>query len=1321
MRNPLRVPGAVLIGLVCAITMLAQTNRGGVSGTVFDRTGAVLPGATVTITNIGTNQSQQLTTSEAGSYTATSLEPVAYRITVAATGFKTAVVNDVKVDTATVTTLNVTLETGAVGTEVHVTAEAPLINTESGATGQTITEREIMDIPLNNRSVLDLAATIPNVSGDVGSEDPSITAGSPIPGYNLSVNGGRPGSTVILADGANNTGVGLARAVVSFSPETVQEFTVQTSSYSAEFGQTGGGVINATTKSGANRLSGTALWYHRNPASNAAPYTTATSNRPVNNLRTNQLHFSLGGPVILPKIYNGRDRTFFFVAVEPRFRKDFLITDTLLPTDAMRAGDFSNLARVSNGWAPADVVARFGLPVIGDSTIYQQFNLAGNQLKPIPLDTGQTYLPFIGNRIPQNMIDPTALKALEFMPRAGAYFLNGNGQLTNYVVNRFVEQNETRYQMRIDHSLSSRDQISFRYTLVPAVGRTGFGSDVNGNGGTYSNSRQAVVTETHTFSPQLTHELRINYTRGKFSSDYSPEFSIKGGRNLATELGLPSLTVGGIPLFQILDGPNAFFNIGSAGSTNNFNVEERYNVSDFVYWNRGKMGWKFGVQISHELLNVIPFFGASSGRWDFRVLQTSNNRSNQLTAGGNSLASYLMGVANAALVRPVLIPYYYRWNNGAAFVQNDWKVRSNLTLNLGLRYSLQLPRTEKNNLQGVFLPELAREFPLPEPLTLADGRVITSALAPPFAYVGRGGRSKYLFPIEYTNFEPRFGFAWSPKRFGWMQSRNFVVRGGYGLSHAPLTGNNRLPKPDFGATNTVATTATGSSGTADPTSTLRLSSNPPLLRPTTPEQALNIPADGLVYLGSLNLQGAAFAVVQKTRIPYAQHWNLTLSSELTRSTMLEVAYVGSKGTHLFMPLVNINPRPFSYIDALEGANLNPDTGVTDPLGRTDLLGSPLSVPRGTLASPFLGFNRLNRFYDTSADSIRHATYVSVIRRLRSGLDFRANYTFGKSIDDASDASPDRFVLTTGSTQGHVTFGAPRSVDRALSSFDIKHNFNTTFIYDLPFGPGRRFLNQAWKPMEILAGGWTLSGLFRMQSGYPFLPKIVDANRLSADQTHTVRPDRVPGVPLVNPLWNRNCPVGNLCEPYLNPAAFMRPLKGELGNAPRSLDVRGPRQQYFDVSFQKNFSLGDDGKRRVQLRVDLLNAFNHPVFRVVPNDSGTDLMGLPDEAVISAADYNAWAAFNRRPPSTTPEGAALLAQAQQIVTGSRLPSGALPKDFYHMPLPQGFATADANSFDITTSNGYKLYRLRRAYNQGFGSLFVPNGNSRYIQFGLKIYF
>jgi Carboxypeptidase regulatory-like domain len=248
----MRFISTLMVALFCSALAIGQTNRGGISGTVVDQNGASIPNATVTLTNLGTNKSLTATTPSSGTFSFSPLEPVTYQIVVEANGFKKAILEKLKVDTATVWTANFSLETGAVAETVTVSSEAALIPNGSGTTAHTIAERQLRDIPLNNRSVLDLAVTAPNVTGDAGSESPEVTSGQPVPGFNLNLNGGRSGSTSILADGVNNTGVGLARAVVSFTPETVQEFTVQTSAYSAEYGQTGGGVINVTTKSGSN-------------------------------------------------------------------------------------------------------------------------------------------------------------------------------------------------------------------------------------------------------------------------------------------------------------------------------------------------------------------------------------------------------------------------------------------------------------------------------------------------------------------------------------------------------------------------------------------------------------------------------------------------------------------------------------------------------------------------------------------------------------------------------------------------------------------------------------------------------------------------------------------------------------------------------------------------------------------------------------------------------------------------------------------------------------------------------------------------------------
>ncbi|HUE82886.1 MAG TPA: TonB-dependent receptor [Pyrinomonadaceae bacterium] len=1355
---------------VCAIATVGQTNKGAISGTVFDANGAAVPGATVTVTNLGTNQVTTVTTSDAGAFSVTSLDPVNYSVTVEAPGFKRALVERVKVDTATTASVNVLLETGSVEEQITVTADSPLLNTEGGTTTSTITERQLQDIPLNNRSVLDLALTAPNVTGDAGSEDPEVTSGQPVPGFNLSLNGGRPGSTAILADGVNNTGVGIARAVVSFTPETVQEFTVQTSAYSAEYGNTAGGVINATTKSGTNDLHGVALWYHRNPVTNAQPYRIGTGPRPANNLRYNQVSLTVGGPVFLPRfgeggpaLYDGRDRTFFFFAYEPRWRQDFVTQTTLLPTAAQRAGDFRDLVKTSSGLLPAAVAAQFNLPSIGNANIYQQFTLVNGQLRPILLAPGNQFCQFGDPRaiiingqpqctpeinanpipalnvIPQNFLDPTAPNILQFMPPPSSNYFLDSGLLRNHLIERFVRQDETRYTLRLDHRITQNSNVNFRYTVTPAVGVRGFGSDVNGNNAAYSDAKQLLLAFNNIISPTVVNDLRLNYTRGVFSEDFSPEFSIQGGRNLANELGLPSLTTGGLPLFQISANgeTNAFGDVGSSGSTNNFNVEERFNINDIVYLSRGNMTWKFGVDLSYARLNVIPFFGASGGRWEFRWVNTSFNRAANNASGGSNLASMLIGVPNVVQVRPLLLNYDYRWKSGAAFVQNDWKVRPNLTVNLGLRYTLQYPRTEKNDLQGVFRPDLAQSVTLTQaqrrataiglglvpnnaPADVAIPAVVpTTVQIPPFAFSGRGGRSRYLVPVDYWGFEPRFGFAWSPKAFGWLERRSAVIRGGYGISHAPITGNNRLPNPDFGAFTGVSTLANGSTvgGTADPTRPVRLSDNPPFIAGAPIDQVLGTTPDGLVFLNSLGTPGFSIIEEGSGKIPYSQNWNLSLSFEPFKNTVVEVAYVGNKGTHLYMPFVNINPKDIGFVEFLEGNNLPAETAFADPLGRRNLLGATIAIPRSSVTSPYFGFNNLFRFFDPSANSIRHAGYVDFRRRVSRGLTFTANYTYGKSIDDASDASPDTRVLTSPTSLGQqVSYGLPRNQDRAISTFDIKHNFSSTFIYDLPVGRGRSLLRDAPGVVDTILGGWTVSGLFRMQGGLPFVPIITDTNRLSGTN-RAIRLNLVPGVPIKNPLYTGSCTIGATCEPYINPAAFMRPPKGSLGNAPRTLDVRAPMQEYFDLSLQKNFKFpfaDNEGKRRINFRVDFINAFNHPNFRYVnTGNTPPGFGGLPNEALLTQANLNNWLALN-------PGRTATLAQVNNLIINNRLPSGAIPLDFFSIPIPQGFATRVPESFDITTLEGLKHYRLRQAYDANFGTLFAVN-NPRYIQFGIRVFF
>ena len=1338
----------LVVFLLCSLTVLGQSNRGGISGTVLDATGAVIPGATVTITNLGTNQSTKLTTSPTGAYSATSLDPVAYSVTVEAAGFKKTVVSSIKVDTATTATVNVTLEAGAVETQITITSEAPLINIESGASGQTITQRQIVDLPLNNRSVLDLALITGNVSGVAGTEDPELSSGEiPAPGFNINVNGGRAGSTAILADGARNTGVGIGRAIVTFSPDTIQEFTVQTSNFSAEYGQTGGGIINMTTKSGTNKYNGLGYWYHRNPSLNAAPYTTNATNRPTSNRRQHQFGLTFGGPVQLPKKvfgplgYDGHDKTFFYVAIEPRYYYDGTQGTLLLPTPAMLRGDFSNVVGVNGGYAPRSVAEQFNLQTqIRDATIYNQYIVNGNQFQRVTLAAGATFPVFPNNVIPQNMLDPVSLGLLKYLPTAGDFFLDG-GNLRNYVQPSFVKNLDRRFTVKIDQQISGKNRLSGRYTQVPIRGDRGradfqVGRDEVNTGGTdYSLSKQVLLTDTHAFSPTVINELRVNYTFGRFTRNLPPLFDAVSGRNLSTELGLPSITTGGLPEFAT--GPTS---IGFSQSQQSENTEHVYGISDTLSWVKGNMIWKFGADLNQARLKTIPLFGGSGGRYEFNRNRTLSNSNNLGTGtGGIEFAQFLLGVYNLATLREVLIPYYYTWNSVAGFVQNDWKVRPNFTLNLGVRYSLSLPRTEKYDHQGAFLPDLAKDFPLPTPVTLPDGTVITKATVVPFGYSGRGGRSRYMFPVEKLDFEPRFGFAWSPKIFGFNRERDtFVIRGGYGLSHAPLTGMGRNPSPDFAGGNTtgfntfdnrnqVVQLVNNANVIAS-----RICCNKPILNALTPDQFLNIPADGLVYLPSINLIGAATAVSSNTHIPYVQSWSLSTSYEWRRNTVIELSYNGAKGTHLFLAPTNLNQVSAALSDSYVSRGLNPlNPNVNDPLGRTTPSGAIVNFSPAYLGTKYLGFEGLNESFNASANSMRHAGTVSVRRRHSSGLSYTVNYTFAKSIDEASDAGDVRFVNINVRSIGHVNYGGKRSDDRSVSLFDIKHAFSSSFVWELPVGRGRAFLADAPGVVQQVLGNWNFSGVGRIQGGLPLVTVLRDDNGLGVDgNVRAIRPDLVPGVPLLNPRYDKNCPIGQACEPYFNVAAFMRPIKGKLGNASRTLDgARAPLQHLLDLSVYKEFPLGAEKKRRLQLRVDFINAFNHPFFRMGRLEDSGEIFAAPNEANISNAEYDAWAAFApaTRPARTTTAGAALLTQINGTLTANRITgTQALRADFFHVPLPEGFFSMNANQFDLVTVQGLQLYRMRQSYTPDrWGFLDITAGRSgytpRFIQVALKFYF
>ena len=1324
--------------ILCVVAAFAQSNLGSLNGTVFDSSGAVLPGASVQLINIGTNQTLKLTTSQEGTFSANALEPVAYRILVAAPGFKTAVLATVKVDTANATGVNITLQPGDVSTQIDVSASAAVLQTDSGTATHTLRQQEFYELPSPTRSVLDLALTLPTVHGDQDNEDPVVGNAVPQPGGAISVGGGRFGVTAYLADGANNTGAGIARTVVSFSPEVVDEFTVMTSSFSAKYGQAGGGIINTTTKSGTNQLRGTALWNVKNPRFDAAPYTDATVGRPSPALHSNQAGFILGGPVYIPKIYDGRNKTFFFVAVEPRRNTDGVITDGLWPSQAEQKGDFSNSVLVPGGFAPASVAAQLKVAVTGPVTIYQRFNLVNGQLMPITLAAGQQYTPFPNNVIPAQFLDPFSQYITSSFPKTGQYYVNSSGNVVDWSAYRSVTTTDKRYSVKFDQVAGSKDRLSFRLTNVPNVGVRGFGgagaNPLMANVTDYSQSSQYLLGSTHIFSPHLLNDLKLNYTRGVYTRGDPPAWST-GSQDFNKDHNLPAL-IKGLP--TIADGLS--WAMGQSQSTANFGpqIENSFGISDSLILTRGNMTWEFGIDFRNQYEKIASTQYAGGGNYAVNANDTRDAANS--SASGLAYASFLQGVISSATLRYAVIPYYYEWGSRSAYVQNDWKVKPNLTLNFGFRYGLQLPQTEKYNHQGAFDPSLAQSYPLTSvsysgsgvnaiPLTgptgilkTPTGQPITSAMVVPFVFSGTNGRNRYLTPVDYSAWEPRFGFAWVP-RFGWNNNSRLVVRGGYGLSHSPLNGLGRAGTPDFAA---PATPSTEIGGGVNPAAAMTFTSNPPAFTPVSQAQAINAPASGATYLGALGL--SSFAVSPNFRTPYSQTWNLTVGTQLPGQLMLEVAYTGTKGTHLFEPAANLNPQSSTVINQLQELGIDPQTSVADPLGRKNLSGATITVPIGSLATKYLGVNSLPLGLNSSATSIYHAGYVAVRRTFSHGWSFTSNYTYSKSIDSASDAGNfSNMLVISPRTDGYASLGFPLSLDRSVSNFDVRHDVKGTAIYQLPFGRGRALMSGAPRWLDAVIGGFQLSGTAILHSSMPFIVDMRDSNGMSAAQ-YTIRYNLVPGVPIRNPLYTPNCNSGSGCEPYFNPAAFMRPPEAQLGNLARTLDwARGPWAKNVNLSAQKNiYPWGKDSHRYFQLRMDAANALNHPNKVIQAGTSSSTYNGAtyPSQSNLTTAQYNTWAAYNSQPLYGTTGGTASYNSIISMINAQRAPgvTNLLPANFYSVPVPQGFATTNQNAFDITTLTGYKLYQLKQQYTSAFGQLGVVGwARERQVLFTVKFFF
>jgi hypothetical protein len=1160
----------ILAILLFAAPVLAQTSAGSITGTVADSHGAMVPKVRIAATNVATNVTQTVVSSSTGNFNFPSVEPGQYRVTAEIEGFKRTALGPVTVETARPTTVDFKLEVGDVATQVSVSGEAPQVQ-DSSSTVQYGIQQQVLDtLPLPNQAALGVLLTIPGVTGDPGSDEGAYHTGLITPGTGVSVSGGRPGATQFQADGMTNTAIFQGRIAISFSSDSLQEVTVQVNSYNAEYGRVGGGIVNMVTKSGTNQLHGTLFGFLQNDALNAAPYQNAW--QPKNPLRYMRAGLDVGGPVYLPKLYNGRNRTFFFAGYEPLRQYTGVASFVRAPTALERKGDFSQTYLNSAQTYP--------------TLIFQHFVAGtGKQIT----EPANTAYPLLGTSIPQSLISPIGQAIINLFPLPNTTPLS-TGE--NYKEIRQVRNTDNRYLVKMDQVLSSNARASFRVAEAPMyANRFVYGNPIIENAPSdQTTTTNAALSETQIWGGNKVNDFRVGYNRFNYSRR---ENDVQLSQDFFTQYGFPSLLDKGFPVIAINPGGNHFTTAGYAAGT--YEIDNSFQLTDTFNWTKGSHSLKMGFQLLAPQQNLINE-GQIQGSWAFD--STTNNIGSGNTATypglmttvantGFAWAGLLLGYPTSISIGPQAIPYQYRWKNYAGFLQDDWKVTSRLTLNLGVRYQVEIPRSEKHHNQGTFVPD----------------EVTNSAGAQQIGYVqmdGLGGTSNTLFPTRYNNIEPRVGLAYRPPK---VLPGLAVIRAAYAISHVPTSTLFTNPIPDL----TPPAESLASSGGVNG-GWVQLDHNPLGL----PNQGVTWPADGkLVNLQNLS---AVYYLNPHVIIPYVQQWNFGLGFDFGRGYSLEATYVGSKGTNLFGPSGVFNQINLQQYTTEFDAGVNLSATVPNPAGLKGTNGAVIQVTQANLLrpNPTVGdiADPLAQGYNSNYNSLQ----VVFQKHYSHGLQVNVNYTWSKSMDESSCEGQFCGVVGPWYTGSPQLLDENRKVDYSVSAFDVPHNLRFSYVWDLPVGKGKMFMTDKPRWVNAVVGNWKLSGLGSLQSGEPVT--IYNGSNSSGtnagwpDDVGFLRPNLVLGVNPVNPNWraNLNTPL-DTPDAYLNTAAFTPATRLTLGNVPRTIPwLRSPAAFKYDMSILKEFPVREGIK--VVLRGELYGALNHPIFMLPSNE----------EALYTGLDY-----------------------------------------------------------------------------------------------------
>lgn len=1126
---------AIAAFVLLATAAFGQTFTGTMLGTVQDSTGAVLPNVRVVVTEQATGVERSTQTNGVGYFEIPLLPPGIYRIDAQLTGFKRVSRANLKLDTSQKMEVPVTMEPGQVTETVEVKAEAPLLQTTTSSMSQLIDNKKVVDLPSSNRNLFQIATLTAGVN-DFGASAAPATSGS-VGFGRWSSNGGQVNTNEFMVDGATALTANMGAASVIPTIDAIEEFKIETNALAAEYGRTGGAVLNAIYKSGTNDLHGTVYDFWKNRVLNANSWLNNRSNRARDFLNVHTFGYSVGGPVVIPKVFNGRNKLFFFHNYEGY--RDVLPSRLLLtvPTAAEKTGDFSQRRTAAgtliNVYDPLTTTA-----IPGQANRY-------------------TRTVFPGNVVPANRLDPVARNLAGYYPAPNTTPIDPFSNANNYLVNATGQNRQNMWTIKTDYNIRDGARLFVRYTESDQGGGAAnlFGATPgcsscliqNNPGGAFSARgggsnlfvypKNAVVGYSSTLTPTTILDLRYSLNRQLLSR--LPQSS---GFDLGAA-GFPSQFASSV--FYKTFPPISIANYEGLGSRSNGDLLRRGDLSHSLQGSITKISGKHTIKYGGDARmyryadiqasDVTPSFS-------FNQAWTQQDPFAPSPTAGWSMASFMLGLpagANNRIPGSIAVQWFYL----AGYVQDDWRVNNRLTLNLGFRYDLETPYTERFNRNTSFDLNLR---------SAATTR-LPSALGA-LQFMGKDISSRYRNPVDRNNFGPRLGLAYKLKA-------QTVLRAAYGLFYQPVV-NTGFGAATFGALGYDGDT---------PMLTTRDGGLTPAARLSNPfPDGFNAPTGNADGPNTLLGQGVT-TQLRNIVAPYTQQFNVGVQHQM-KSWLLDVGYVGSRGVNQYINIQGnqLEPSLYSRGAALNVQVPNPFLGL---VARGPFSNATLS--QGQLLRPFPHFADV-QYNTVSAGQMNYnALQTKLERRFSNGFSLLTSYTWSKNIGNVGE----RYWRSTGIQNQYNN-----AVERSLSPIDVGHRMTTAFLYDLPFGKGRPWANSLPGLANAVVGGWQVNGVFTLQSGLPLSIGVpVNSIGFGAGQ----RPNNN-GRSALLPESQRT-PLR-----WFDTSVFSQPDPFTFGNTgPQSPDLRGTGVNSWNVSFFKNTAIRE--RVTVQFRAEFFNFLNHPLW------------------------------------------------------------------------------------------------------------------------------